>query len=347
MGDSPQPAPALDSGPASSGRVRPIVSVIITTYNQARYIGATIQSAIDQDFLDREIIVVDDGSTDDTPALVAAFGDRVVSIRQRNQGVAGSRNTGIRQARGELLAFLDGDDLWEPHKLSRQVTAAREHPSAGLIVADGEQFDDAGAILQPSLLASSIRALLGSSDSITVRCYEQLLRHNVILTSSQVLVPRAVLDRVGLSDLRIGHASDWDLYLRIAARYDVTFLRGTLTRWRYLPTSVSGPQHLREMRWGADEIAVLRKQLREATEEYRPLIRGMLKTRTFERAYTIYSYGMETDRTFAREQLLRMLHRCPGSPTVLAFLAALHLPRGLNRRVGSVARRLLGLAGRS
>jgi glycosyltransferase involved in cell wall biosynthesis len=321
--------------------MRPIVSVIITTYNQARYIGATIQSAIDQDFLDREIIVVDDGSTDDTPARVAAFGHRVISLRQRNQGVAGSRNTGIRQARGELLAFLDGDDLWEPRKLSRQVTAARDHPSAGLIVADGEQFDDGGAILQSSLLATSIRALLGSSDSITVRCYEQLLHHNVILTSSQVLVPRAVLDRVGLSDMRIGHASDWDLYLRIAARYDVTFLRETLTRWRYLPTSVSGPQHLREMRWAADEVAVLRKQLSEASEEYRPLIRRMLKTRIFERAYTIYSYGMETDRRFAREQLLRMLHRYPGSPTVLAFLAALHLPRGLNRRAGSVARRFL------
>jgi glycosyltransferase involved in cell wall biosynthesis len=321
--------------------MRPIVSVIITTYNQARYIGAAIQSALDQDFVDREIIVVDDGSTDDTPARVAAFGQRVISVRQRNQGVAGSRNAGIRQARGELLALLDGDDLWEPCKLSRQVTAAREHPSAGLIVSDAEQFDDEGAILQPSLIAPSIRALLGSSDSVTVRCYEQLLHHNVILTSSQVLVPRRVIDSVGLSDLRIGHASDWDLYLRIAARYDVTFLRDTLTRWRYLPTSVSGPQHLREMRWAADEVAVLRKQLNEATEEYRPVIRGMLKTRTFERAYTIYSYGMETDRPFAREQLLRMLHQYPGSPMVLAFLAALHLPRGLNRRVGSVARRFL------
>src|SRR5881628_3332235 len=122
--------------------MRPIVSVIITTYNQGRYISETIHSAIEQDFDDREIIVVDDGSTDDTPTLVVAFGQRVLYLRQRNQGVAGSRNAGILQARGEFLAFLDGDDLWEPHKLSRQVRAARDNPLSGLIVADGVQFDD-------------------------------------------------------------------------------------------------------------------------------------------------------------------------------------------------------------
>ncbi len=327
--------------------MRPTVSVVITTYNQERYISATLESVLTQDFEDREIIVVDDGSTDDTPARVGAFGEQVVYIRQRNQGVAGSRNTGIRQARGEFLAFLDGDDLWGPRTLSRQVSAARDHPSSGLIVADGVQFDDEGSILQPSLMATSIRTLLGSAESVTLRCYDQLLVHNVIMTSSQVLIPRMVLDQVGLSDLGIGHASDWDLYLRIAAQYDVTFLRDTLTRWRYLPGSVSGPLHLRQMRWAADELAVLRKQFAGAPTERRAALRKLLKARTFERAYTIYCYGMETDRAFAREQLLRMLQRYPGSAMISGFLVALHLPRCLNRRVGSMARRLMHLSSRS
>lgn len=320
--------------------MRPLVSVIITTYNQARYITETIQSAIDQDHADREIVVVDDGSTDETPSLVKAFGTRVVYVRQANHGVAGSRNTGIHRARGELLAFLDGDDLWERGKLSRQVRAAKDHPSSGLIVAGGVQIDDEGAILRRSLMAPSIEALLGSAESITLRCYEQLLAQNVILTSSQVVVPRAVFDQVGVSDIRIGHASDWDIYLRIAARYDVTFLREPLTRWRYLSTSVSGPQHLREMRWAADEIGVLRKQLKGAAAEYRPVIRRLIEARTFERAYTIYCYGMETDRAFARMQLLRMLRRHPTSARVLAFLAALHIPRRLTGRLRRLAGRL-------
>src|SRR5262245_28939015 len=121
--------------------MRPIVSVIVTTYNQARYLRETLQSAIAQDFADREIIVVDDGSTYNTPSLMGEFGNHVVYLWQKNQGVAGSRNTGIRRARGEFLAFLDGDDLWDPHKLSRQVRAARDNPLSGLIVADGVQFD--------------------------------------------------------------------------------------------------------------------------------------------------------------------------------------------------------------
>jgi glycosyltransferase involved in cell wall biosynthesis len=317
------------------------VSVIITTYNQGRYISETLQSVIEQDFGDREIIVVDDGSTDNTPILVGAFGERVIYLRQRNQGVAGSRNAGIQRARGEFLAFLDGDDLWEPGKLSQQVRAARDHPLSGMIVADGVQFDEAKTILKSSILAPSIRALLGSSESVTLRCYEQLLDQNVILTSSQVLIPKAVLDLVGLSDVRIGHASDWDLYLRIAARYEVTFLRGTLTRWRYLPSSVSGPQHLREMRWAADEIGVLRKHLTAAAAEYQPVIRRLVKTKTFERAYTIYRYGKETDRAFARTQLLRLLRRNPTSGTVLAFLAGLHLPQRLIRRLRRLASRLV------
>ncbi len=318
--------------------MRPLVSVIITTYNQARYITETIQSAIDQDLTDREIVVVDDGSTDETPTLVDAFGKRVVYLRQANQGVAGSRNTGIRHARGELLAFLDGDDLWERRKLSSQVTAANDHPSSGLIVAGGVQIDDSGAILGRSLIAPSIETLLGSAESITLRCYDQLLAQNVILTSSQVLIPKAVFDQVGVSDIRIAHASDWDIYLRIAARYDVTFLREPLTRWRYLSTSVSGPQHLREMRWAADEIGVLRKQLKGAAGEYRPVIRRLIEARTFERAYTIYCYGMATDRAFARVQLLRMLRRYPTSASVVTFLAALHIPH----RLTGLLRRLTG-----
>jgi len=326
--------------------MRPTVSVVITTYNQERYISATLESALAQDFEDREVIVVDDGSTDDTPRRVGAFGDRVVYLRQPNQGVAGSRNSGIRRARGEFLAFLDGDDLWERSKLSRQVRAARDQPLSGMIVADGMQFADEATILKTSFVAPSIRALLGTSESVTVRCYDQLLQQNVILTSSQVLIPREVLDQVGLSDVRIGNASDWDLYLRIAARYEITFLGAALTRWRYLPTSVSGPQHLRELRWAADEIAVLRKHLHHAAPEFRPRIRTLIKTRTFERAYAIYSHGKGTDTAFARAQLLRLLRAHPTSPMVLAFLAALHLPRSLNRRLRSLGSRLLSHARR-
>ena len=101
-----------------------------------------------------------------------------------------------------------------------------------------------------------------------------------------------------------------------------------------------GRVEFREMRWAADEIGVLRKQLKGAAAEYRPVIRRLIEARTFERAYAIYCYGMETDRAFARMQLLRMLRRHPTSARVLAFLAALHIPRRLTGRLRRLAGRL-------
>lgn len=120
------------------------VSVVITTFNQAPYIRETVEAALQQMYPSREILVVDDGSTDETPAILAPYRDAITYIRQPNQGVAGARNTGVRHARGELVAFLDGDDLWDAEKLEVQVAAADLEPRAGLIAVDGIEFS-AGA----------------------------------------------------------------------------------------------------------------------------------------------------------------------------------------------------------
>src|SRR5690242_11178404 len=146
--------------------MKPLVSTIITTYNQAEYIAAAIESALAQTYAEQEIIVVDDGSTDDTSTRIATFASRVTSIRQANAGVAASRNSGVRLAKGPLLAFLDGDDAWERDKLEIQVAAALAEPLSGLIVVDGTQFDTAGT-LRDSLIGADVRRHLGQADSVT------------------------------------------------------------------------------------------------------------------------------------------------------------------------------------
>jgi glycosyltransferase involved in cell wall biosynthesis len=319
----------------------PTVSVVITSYNQASYIAATIASVLEQTYRDFEIVLVDDGSIDSTPSEIAPYRDRLVYIRQSNRGVPAARNVGIGHAAGQMIAFLDGDDLWEPEKLQRQMEAARAHPDTGLIVADGIEFAP-DAILRDSLHGTSVVGLLKDRDSITLRCYEELIRNNLISSTSQVMVPRSVIDRVGVSDGRFPVSSDWDLYLRIAAGHDITFLSQKLVRYRYLPSSASGPRHLREFRWGLDVVRVLRKHARLAPAAMRPLIRAELARQTRTTAERAYYYSAATDRRWGRQYLFKLLRANPSSLGTSAYLLGLCAPRSLTRRLGRGARRVLG-----
>jgi hypothetical protein len=323
----------------------PRVSVIITTYNHEAFIAEAVQSVMDQTYTDYELIVVDDGSVDGTLEAVSRFGRKVSLIRQPNQGVAASRNTGIQHARGELVAFLDGDDLWEADKLECQVAAAGEHPASGLIAVDGVKFSGS-SILYQSLLAPSVSELLSDRKSVTLRCYEGLLRGNLISTTSQVMIPRHVFDAVGLSDSTFPLSSDRDLYIRIAARYEMTFVGRRLTRWRYLHTSASGPEELRGLRWAVDGMAILKKHQRCALPKYRPLIRALLRDELLAAARTAYYHGLETDRALARRYLFALLLKNPTSAIPASFLLGLYSPRFVNRVFGRTLRRLLRWAQR-
>src|SRR3954471_22019574 len=177
---------------------QPSVSVVITTYNQAEYIVETVLSALNQTYPHREVIVIDDGSTDETGARLAEFRDRVTLVRQENQGVAASRNKGVRSAKGELIAFLDGDDLWDQDKLDVQVAAYQAHPRSGLIAVDASMFSDAEVLLKSTL---PWKTTLSASEGevSTGRFYEDMLRAPFIYTTSQVMIPARVLDAVGPS----------------------------------------------------------------------------------------------------------------------------------------------------
>ena len=309
----------------------------MTTYNQGPYIESTLQSVFEQTYRRYELIVVDDGSTDDTPDRVAVFASRLEYIRQPNQGVAGARNTGVARAKGELLAFLDGDDLWEPEKLEAQVEAARRHPASGLVVTDGVQFDN-GTILRDTLIGERLRLLLEGQPEGTGPCYRAFLLGNLIATMSQVMVPRGALEAVGRSDIRLPIASDWDLYLRISAHHDVTILNRQLVRWRYLSSSASGPQDLRPLRWGADAIAILQKHLALAPAGYHPLIRAELRRRVTDTAHAAFHVGRTVDRRMGQRYLLRLVLRNPLSLTAPLLLVVLCLPHALTRRVRRATR---------
>jgi glycosyltransferase involved in cell wall biosynthesis len=313
--------------------MKPSVSVVITTYNQAPYIAETVLSALNQTYRPLEVIVVDDGSTDGTGARLGPFRDRVTLVRQDNQGVAASRNTGVRSAKGELIAFLDGDDIWETDKLAVQVAAYQAHPRSGLIAVDACMFSGA-EVLKKSLLPWGTTLSAGEGAMSTGRFYDDLLKGPFIHTTSQVMIPAQVLEAVGSSDGRFRFASDYDLYLRIASQYEITFVRQVLTRWRYLPTSASGPLDFRRFRYLAEDVAVLKKHLRVTTRTRRSLVRQIMQKKTFAASRDAYHHGCDHDDGWSREYLMNLWFKNRSNMWPLIFYTALSSPPAF-RRAGS------------
>src|SRR5579864_8740685 len=133
--ETASPSSRMSSEPPD-GHGAPQVSVVIPAYNAARFLGDAIQSVLNQTYSNFEVVVVNDGSTDDTESVVRSFGDRLFYVKQANKGVSAARNEGIKRARGQYVAFLDSDDVWLPTKLAEQIPFLEQNPEVGLVYSD-------------------------------------------------------------------------------------------------------------------------------------------------------------------------------------------------------------------
>jgi glycosyltransferase involved in cell wall biosynthesis len=206
---------------------RPLASVVIPTYNRSGLLREAVESALAQTYPNVEVIVVDDGSTDDTPEVMARYDGRVQYIRQPNRGVAAARNAGIRASRGEYLCFLDDDDLFLPRKIERQVHVLDRRPHLGLVHCRYYRADGEGNYLdKPGLLPEG--DVLG-----------ELVRWNFVWMGAP-LVRRECLERVGLFDEHVPSVTaDWDMWLRIAmAGYPFGCAQEPLGVYRIYPGSM-------------------------------------------------------------------------------------------------------------
>jgi glycosyltransferase involved in cell wall biosynthesis len=202
------------------------VSVIIPSYNSARYVADAIRSARAQTVPPTQIIVVNDGSTDDTEKVLEAFAGQITVIRQANAGLPSARNAGLRVATGDWIGFLDADDAWHPQKLELQLRTARSDPDVGLI---GTATFDFPNELPPSVDGP------GRLERIPL---ERLLVRNHF-TASSVLVRGDVARRVGEFDPPLPNAEDWDYWQRTAEICPVAMLALPLTGYRQVPGSLS------------------------------------------------------------------------------------------------------------
>jgi glycosyltransferase involved in cell wall biosynthesis len=194
----------------------PLFTVVMPSYNTARLVGSAIKSVLAQTCGDFELIVVDDGSTDDTAAQIRRFeaDPRVRGVRRENGGPAAARNTGIERATGEYVSFLDSDDLWMPNYLEAMERALQEDLDAGLAYTDAWVFnDETRLILRGTAMSSVHPPHVPPTDHYEL--LERLVRGNFIFSSATVR--RSVVDRVGLFDTRLRATEDWEMWLRVVA----------------------------------------------------------------------------------------------------------------------------------
>jgi glycosyltransferase involved in cell wall biosynthesis len=209
------------------------VSLIIATFNHARFLGEALDSAIAQTLKGLEIVVVDDGSTDDTPAVLARYAGRIRIVRQPNRGLAAARNMGLATARGTYVGFLDADDVLMPTKLAEQAAVLDRAPAVGWTYCDVLiETVATGAVTRASeRFGYSARMLEGW-------LFPELIHGNFIPAIAP-LVRRTVLDAAGGFDERLTALEDWDLWLRLSLISEARYSPVVLVRYRVHPGGMS------------------------------------------------------------------------------------------------------------
>jgi len=209
-----------------------MISVVIPVYNQARFIRRAVESVWAQNVPDVEILIVDDGSTDETQDVLQDFIDSkaIRCFRQENSGPAAARNRAIRESRGEWIAFLDGDDYWLPGKLAAQLRALEE---------TSHEFAYCGTVLR-----DDNDRIVQTTPAVPEACPLAALVWGNFISTPTVIVSRSLLDKTGLFDEALRVGEDWDLWLRLATQARWTCVEEPLVVVRYSDHAREPKYHL-------------------------------------------------------------------------------------------------------
>jgi glycosyltransferase involved in cell wall biosynthesis len=312
-------------GPAE---LLPLVSVIIPAYNCAEFVGEAVRSVMQQDYPRKEIIAVNDGSTDGTLSVLQSFGNEILVVDQPNGGAAAARNTGLRHAKGDYIAFLDGDDVWFAGKLGVQVRYLEEHPHVGLVFTDWtiwpESRDPRPFHRRPHL-GKSPSDEMDPSQSGWI--YSRLLL-DCVLNTSTVLIRSAIVRKVGDFDQSLRNGQDYDLWLRISRIAEIHKLVAPLAVYRHhggnsthhpKPTNYAYVVVTRALaRWGPHGP--------DGREPDRAALRRRLAALCFDFAYKHYWKG---DPALARQSLIQCLRHRPFWLRAWLYLAVSFISRRL------------------
>lgn len=205
----------------------PTVSVIIPAFNSEKLILQTINSVLNQTENDFEIIIIDDGSTDQTADLVEGIDNRVKVIRQENQGIAAARNAGIRIAQGKFITFLDHDDLWHPQKLATQLKYFKKQPVIGCVFSSFHRWNDD----QQPVFPDKQLDYDDIDEDLSGWIYHKLILDNWVLLST-AMFKKEVIQDIGNFDGSLPPSDDWDYAIRVSRKYQFCKLKQVTTLYR-------------------------------------------------------------------------------------------------------------------
>jgi len=215
--------------------VSDLIDVIIPTYNYGKYVADAVNSALSQTYGAAEVIVVDDGSTDDTESVVEKFGNKIRYIKQQNAGVAAARNRGFKESTSDYIAFLDADDVWIPTKLEKQMELFKRDSRLGLVHCGMREFD-----------SETGETILMHTDGKEGWVAKDLaLNEDTVINGpgGAILVKRSVIEDVGGFDERLRNGEDWEFCLRVAQKYKIGFVPEPLVDYRNHGSNVSKNIH--------------------------------------------------------------------------------------------------------
>lgn len=219
-------------------RETPLVSVILPAYNAQAYIAQAVDSVLTQDYANLELLVIDDGSTDGTANHPMLQDRRIRVFQQNNAGPAVARNLGLAHARGELIAFIDADDLWLPGKLTAQVNYLQAHPDISIVFGGFQRWEPAA---NGSFVIPEVPPPAGTTHTLTQPSgwiYTDLLLDSVVHIIT-AMVRRPVFDAVGLFDTQLPTGEDYDFWLRASRQFKIDQLARTLACYRIHSTSLT------------------------------------------------------------------------------------------------------------
>ena len=275
----------------------PTVSVIIPTYNLADYICEAIDSVLNQTFKDFEIIVVDDGSKDNTREVLKKYVNKISYFFKDNGGIASARNFGIKRSKGDYIALLDADDIWMPDKLEQQINIYNIDPEIAAVFTDAETFDNNGIIrnsLRPLSAPTDTKSLkykifeAGLNDGSVIKgdFYPDLINSN-LFAASTALIKKSCLEKIGSFDENLVIDDDYDLWIRISKSFPVSFYSMVLMRYRIREDSASGTRGMRPYLYRKRDAYMFENHLKNCKSNF---YKNLIKSRVLI-SYKIAAWG--------------------------------------------------------